>query len=115
MKKKGANAEEPMAMTYGMSDYLVNSGLLTQISDLNIKDKQCLLGYIAQEVADDESEGDSVDWDLMDKDLPPYTLEELYARIENSHSSYLRGDYVTAEESDALLNTSQSILIKDIN
>jgi hypothetical protein len=103
MKNKGTNAEEPMAMTYGMSDYLVNSGLLTQISSLSTKDKQCLLGYIAQEVADSEAEEDDVDWDLMDKDLPPYTLDELHARIEESHASYLRGDYVTAEESNTLL------------
>ncbi len=103
MKNKGTKAEEPMAMTYGMSDYLVNSGLLTRISDLSIKDKKCLLCYIAQEVAVDESEEDDVDWDLMDKDLEPYTLDELYARIEKSHAAYLCGDFVTAEESNALL------------
>lgn len=90
-------------MTYGMSDYLLNSGLLTQISDLSTRDKQCLMGYIAQEVAEDESEEDDVDWSLIDKDLPPYTLDELYVRIEESHKAYLRGEYITAEESDAML------------
>jgi hypothetical protein len=39
----------------------------------------------------------------IDYDLPPYTLDELYARIEKSHEAYLRGEYVTAEESNALL------------
>ena len=94
---------EPMAMTYGMSDYLVNSGLLTQISDLSMEDKRCLMGYIAQEVSCEEDDDDDVDWDAMDSDLPPYTLEELYARIDESHQQYLRGEYVTAEESDAML------------
>ena len=103
MKNKGTKAGEPMAMTYGMSDYLVNSGLLTKISGLSTKDKKCLLGYISEDVAIDESEEDDVDWDLMDKDLGPYTLDELYARIEKSHAAYLCGDYITAEESNALL------------
>lgn len=103
MKDKKTYAKEPVAMTYGMSDYLLNSGLLTQISDLSTRDKQCLMGYIAQEVAEDESEEDDVDWSLIDKDLPPYTLDELYVRIEESHKAYLRGEYITAEESDAML------------
>ena len=88
---------EPTAMTYGMSEKLVNSGLLTQISDLSIEDKRCLMDYIAQEVSCEE-EDDDVDWDKMDSDLPPYTLEELYARIDESHQQYLRGEYMTEAE-----------------
>lgn len=103
MKNKGTNAEEPMAMTYGMSDYLVNSGLLTQISSLSTKDKKCLLGYIAQEVADSEAEEDDVDWDLIDKDLPPYTLDELYARIEESEAEIERGEYYTEAKAQEML------------
>ena len=102
MEGKNDKVREPAAMTYGMSDYLVNSGLLSQISDLSTKDKQYLMGYIAQEVAE-ETEEDDVDWNLIDKDLPPYTLDELYARIDESHQQYLRGEYITAEESDARL------------
>ena len=97
MEVKNDKVREPAAMTYGMSDYLVNSGLLSQISNLSTKDKQYLMGYIAQEVAE-ETEEDDVDWNLIDKDLPPYTLDELYARIEESHQQYLKGEYMTEAE-----------------
>ena len=93
---------EPMVMTYGMSESLVNSGLLAQISDLSTQDKQCLIRYISEEVELESLEED--EWDRQDtSNLEPYTLEELYARIEESHQQYLRGEYVTAEESDAML------------
>lgn len=98
MEGKSDKVREPSAMTYGMSDYLVNSGLLSQISNLSTKDKQYLMGYIAQEVAEEEAEEDDVDWNLIDKDLPPYTLDELYARIEESHQQYLKGEYMTEAE-----------------
>ena len=94
---------EPVATTYGMSDQLLSSGLLTQISGLSTADKKCLISYIAQEVASDEDIDDDALWDTYDSGLPPYTLEELHARIEESHQQYLRGEYVTAEESDAEL------------
>jgi hypothetical protein len=102
MKEKKTYASEPVAMTYGMSEYLLNSGLLTQISDLSTRDKQCLISYISEEVAE-ETDNDDVDWNLIDKDLPPYTLDELYARIEESEAEIERGEYYTAEESNALL------------
>ena len=97
MEGKNDKVREPSAMTHGMSDYLVNSGLLSKISNLSTKDKQYLMGYIAQEVAE-ETEEDDVDWNLIDKDLPPYTLDELYARIEESHQQYLKGEYMTEAE-----------------
>ena len=84
-------------MTYGMSDSLVNSGLLTQIRDLSIQDKRCLIGYITQAVACEEAD-DEDEWDSYNNDLPPYTLEELYARIDESHQQYLRGEIITEEE-----------------
>jgi hypothetical protein len=88
---------EPMDMTYGMSEQLVNSGLLTQIHDLSTEDKQCLLRYISEEVELESLEED--EWDRQDtSNLEPYTLEELYARIEESHQQYLRGEYVTEAE-----------------
>ena len=97
MKEKGTYASEPVAMTYGMSDYLVNSGLLTQISDLSTRDKQCLIRYISEEVEVEDLEED--EWDRQDtSDLEPYTLDELYARIEESHAAYLRGEVLTADE-----------------
>ncbi len=80
-------------MTYGMSESLVNSGLLTQISGLSTADKKCLIGYITQEVANDDT-----DWDTYDSGLPPYTLQELNARIDESHQQYLRGEVYTEEE-----------------
>ena len=91
---------DPMAMTYGMSDTLLSSGLLTQIRTLTTQDKKCLISYITQELANDD-EDDA--WDDVDNNLPPYTLEELHARIDKSHQQYLRGEYITAEESDRRL------------
>lgn len=82
-----------------MSEALLSSGLLTQIHALTTQDKKCLIGYITQDVANDDDDGDDdVDWDKMDKDLPPYTLDELYARIDESHGQYLRGEYSTEAE-----------------
>lgn len=103
MEKYNDMVSEPMSMTYGMSEKLVNSGLLTQISGLSIADKKCLISYITQEVVSDEDADDDAAWDTFDSDLPPYTLEELHTRIDESHQQYLRGEYVTAEESDAML------------
>ena len=94
---KGTYASEPVTMTYGMSEYLLNSGLLTQISDLSTRDKQCLISYISEEVEVEELEED--EWDHQDtSDLKPYTLDELYARLQESHEQYLRGEYYTEEE-----------------
>ena len=103
MREKGTKAGDPMVMTYGMSDFLVNSGLLTQISNLSTRDKQCLMGYIAQEVADDVSEEDGVDLDLMDTGRSPYTLDELYARIEKSEEEIERGECFTETEAQEIL------------
>ena len=99
---KGTMAAEPVAMTYGMSDMLRNSDLLQRISGLSTKDKKCLIRYISEEVEVDELDED--EWDLQDtSDLEPYTLDELYARIQESHEQYLRGEYYTAEQSNELL------------
>ncbi len=108
MGKYNDKVSEPMLMTYGMSENLVNSGLLTQISGLSTADKKCLINYITQEVAIDEDDDDV--WDTYDSGLPPYTLEELHARINESHQQYLRGECVTAEESDAMLKKEFSWL-----
>jgi len=93
---------EPVAMTYGMSDELKNSDLLSRISDLSVSDKQCLIRYISEEVEVEGLEED--EWDRQDtSDLEPYTLDELYARIQESEEQYRRGEYYTAEQSNALL------------
>ena len=89
-------AAEAFAMTYGMSDELTNSDLLRRISDLSLSDKQCLIRYISEEVEVDQLEED--EWDRQDtSDLEPYTIDELYARIELSHQAYLNGEVLTAE------------------
>lgn len=98
MGKNNDKVCEPMFTTYGMSESLVNSGLLTQISGLSTEDKKCLISYIAQEVTCDEDVDDDAVWDTYDNGLPPYTLEELYARIDESHQQYLRGEIYTEEE-----------------
>jgi hypothetical protein len=95
--KKETKAAEPMAMTYGMSDELLASDLLNRINGLSTKDKKCLIRYISEEVEVDELEED--EWDRQDtSNLEPYTLDELYARIQESHEQYLRGEYYTEEE-----------------
>ena len=86
---------ETAAMTYGMSDELLNSDLLQRIDKLSTSDKRCIISYISEEV--DCLEED--EWDRQDtSDLEPYTLDELYARIQESHEQYLRGEYETEEE-----------------
>lgn len=68
---------EPSAITYGMSNGLVNS--------------------VTEEMEVESSE--EVEWDLEDtSNLEPYTLEELHARIAESHQQYLRGEYKTELE-----------------
>lgn len=90
-------AAESFAMTYGMSDELRHSDLLSRISSLSVSDKQCLIRYISEEVETEQMEED--EWDRQDtSDLKPYTLDELYARIQESHEQYLRGEYYTEEE-----------------
>ena len=97
MEEKGTYASEPVAMTYGMSDELRNSDLLHRISGLSTSDKRCIISYISEEVERDSLEED--EWDLQDtSDLEPYTLDELYARIQESHAACLRGEVLTAEE-----------------
>ena len=88
---------EPVAI-YGMSENLVNSGLITQRHDLSTEDKKRLISFITQEVVYDEDVEDDVDWDTFDCDLPPYTIDELHARIEKSHQQYLRGEVYTEKK-----------------
>ena len=95
-------AAESFAMTYGMSDELRHGDLLSRISSLSLRDKQCLIRYISEEVETEQIEED--EWDLQDtSNLEPYTLDELYARIQESEEQYQRGEYYTAEQSNALL------------
>ena len=104
-------ASEPLAMTCGMSDELLKSDLtngmsdellksdlLSRISVLSLNDKQCLIRYISEEVEADQT-GEEDPWETQDtSDLEPYTLEELYARIEESEKAIREGRVLTAEE-----------------
>ena len=93
----GTKAAEPLAMTYGMSDELRNSDLLTRISNLSISDKQCLIRFISEEVEVDQLEED--EWDRQDTTgLEPYTLDELYARIQQSEEEIRLGKIKTEQE-----------------
>lgn len=87
-------ASETTAMlTYGMSDKLRNSGLLSQISNLSHEDKTCLIRYI---YLTDRSDSFSLD-DLEDSQAP-YTMEELNARIDEAEKDVDRGEGKTFEE-----------------
>lgn len=95
--KYSNHVSEPIAMTYGMSDELRNSDILSRISGLSISDKRCLIGYISEEVEMENLEED--EWDLQDtSDLKPYTLDELYARIEESENDIREGRIYTEAE-----------------
>ena len=90
-------AAEAMAMTYGMSDELLASDLLPRISNLRLSDKQCIISYISEEVEVERLEED--EWDRQDtSDLQPYTLDELYARIEESEEDIRNGRVMTEQE-----------------
>lgn len=96
-EKNKTMASEPMAMTYGMSDSLLGSDLLQRISSLSTQDKRCLISYISEEVEAEQMEDD--EWEREDtSNLEPYTLEELYARIQESEDQISRGEYFTEEE-----------------
>ena len=96
------NAAEPAAMTYGMSQELLNSGILDRVSRLSASDKRCLMRYISEDVA--KSMETSDEWDNWNSDnIMPYSIEELQARIEEAETQYQKGEYYTAAESNRLL------------
>ena len=97
MNYKNDRVAEPVAMTYGMSDELLNSDLLQRIDQLSTRDKQCLVRYISEEVEVESLYED--EWDRQDtSDLEPYTLDELYARIEASEEDIRNGRIFTEQE-----------------
>lgn len=97
----GTKAAESLAMTYGMSDELLKSDLLQRIDSLSTSDKRCIISYISEEVEIDSLEED--EWDHQDtSELQPYTLDELYARIQESEEDIRNGNVFTVEESRKL-------------
>ena len=84
---------EPAAVTYGMSDELRSSRLLSEVGRLSRKDKECLIKYIFEtEETGLESFG------AFDDDQQPYTLEELNARIDEAEAEIERGEGKTFQE-----------------
>lgn len=74
---------EPAARTYGMSEALTGSDLLSRIRGLSLQDKRCLLRYIEDDVleADDDALWDSFPRGVL---FNPYehTQEEIAAYID---------------------------------
>lgn len=91
--KKDIIANEPAALTYGMSSDLKESGLLLKIRDLSSKDKKCLIRYLHQ--IDDNPDDDM---DFLDYNAEPYTIEELNARIDESEEEIARGEGKSFDE-----------------
>ena len=85
--------EPAAALTYGMSSALLESGLLGKVNSLNHEDKACLIRYIRQT---DEQNMDI--WEELSDSLPPYTEEELNARIEEAEDEIDRGEGKSFDE-----------------
>jgi len=92
MEKDIAN-EPAAALTYGMSEELRNSELLTQVRNLSPADKACLIRYIYR-----TDELDTSSFDELEDDKNLYTMEELTARIDEAEEEIDRGDGKSFEE-----------------
>ncbi len=84
---------EPTAMAYGMSADLRNSVLLNEIQNLSREDKHCLVRYLY----DTDEIGVSNFEDLNDNQQP-YTMEELNARIDEAEEEIERGEGKSFDE-----------------
>ncbi len=95
MKKEPHNndVQEPSALTYGMSEELRDSGILTTVRDLSSKDKACLIRYI-QGTENPKME----DFEDICDDMQSYTIEELNARIDESEAEIDRDEGKSFEE-----------------
>ena len=95
MKKEPHNndVQEPAALTYGMSEELRDSGILTTVSDLSSKDKACLIRYI-HGTENPKME----DFEDICDDMQSYTIEELNARIDESEAEIDRDEGKSFEE-----------------
>ena len=91
--EKDYSANEPAALTYGMSSELRESDLLTKIRDLSHEDKKCLIRYLHQ--IDDNSDDEM---EFLDYNAQPYTIEEINERINESEEEIARGEGKSFEE-----------------
>ena len=84
---------EPIAMTYGMSADLRNSGLLNEVKNLSREDKHCLVRYLY-----DTNEDDLNNFEELNDNQQPYTMEELNARIDEAEEEIERGEGKSFDE-----------------
>jgi len=90
--EQGTMASEPALAVYGMSPELRNSDLLQRIRNLSESDKECLIRYICHFVDTDDV------YERLDDHLPPYTMEELNARIDEAEQEMDSGGGKTFDE-----------------
>ena len=84
---------EPATVTYGMSEDLRNSKILSEVDRLSRKDKECLVKYIF------ETEETGLEaFDVFNDDLQPYTIEELNARVDEVEEEIERGEGKSFQE-----------------
>lgn len=95
MNEKTMNdmASEPVAHTYGMSSALLESGLLGKVRGLSREDKSGLIRYMI-----DTADADIEDFQYLDDEQQPYTLEELNARIDEAEAEIDRGEGKSFDE-----------------
>jgi hypothetical protein len=86
-------ASEPIAMTYGMSADLRNSGLLNEVQNLSREDKHCLVRYLY-----DTNEDGLNNFEELNDNQQPYTMEELNARIDEAEEEIERGEGKSFDE-----------------
>ena len=80
-------------MTYGMSDELRNSDMLSRVQGLSHEDKACLIRYIYG-----TDTPDATSFEEMNDEQSPYTMEELNARIDEAEGEIDRGEGKSFEE-----------------
>jgi hypothetical protein len=92
-KELNNKACEPTALTYGMSAELRDSGLLTKVRNLSHSDKTCLVRYIY-----DTDTVSVEDFDNLNDEQLPYTMDELNARIDEAEMEIERGEGKSFEQ-----------------
>ena len=90
---KDTACETAATLTYGMSPALRDGGLLKKVDSLSHQDRAFLIRYIRQ-----TDEQDMNQWEDLDDDLAPYTMEELNARIDEAEDDIERGEGKSFEE-----------------
>lgn len=85
--------EPAAALTYGMSDELRNSDMLSRVQNLSHEDKTCLIRFIYR-----TEEPDTTAYEDLGDDQAPYTIEELNARIDEAEEEIDRGEGKSFDE-----------------